>query len=108
MWTAKPGAPVSERDNGRLPIYTTPVQPLGSAALPRTVETAQQRFFEAPLISQLIGGQVVSIVRVGLGETKHFAEGYEAIFGKKKRTGAAKKKGKTRSTTTRKKKLKKK
>jgi hypothetical protein len=25
----------------------------------------------------------VSIVRIGLGETKHFAEGYEAIFGKK-------------------------
>jgi hypothetical protein len=25
----------------------------------------------------------VSIVRVGLAETKHFAEGYEAIFGKK-------------------------
>jgi hypothetical protein len=26
----------------------------------------------------------VSIVRVGLAETKHFAEGYDAIFGKKK------------------------
>ena len=26
----------------------------------------------------------MSIVRVGLGETKNFAEGYEAIFGKKK------------------------
>ena len=26
----------------------------------------------------------MSIVRVGLAETKHFAEGYEAIFGKKK------------------------
>jgi hypothetical protein len=25
----------------------------------------------------------VSIVRIGLGETKKFAEGYEAIFGKK-------------------------
>jgi hypothetical protein len=25
----------------------------------------------------------VSIVRVGLAETKNFAEGYEAIFGKK-------------------------
>jgi hypothetical protein len=24
----------------------------------------------------------VSIVRVGLAETKHFAEGYDAIFGK--------------------------
>jgi hypothetical protein len=29
------------------------------------------------------GGLVVSIVRVGLAETKNFAEGYEAIFGKK-------------------------
>jgi hypothetical protein len=26
----------------------------------------------------------VSIIRVGLAETKRFAEGYEAIFGKKK------------------------
>jgi len=26
----------------------------------------------------------MSIVRIGLGETEHFAEGYEAIFGKKK------------------------
>jgi hypothetical protein len=25
----------------------------------------------------------VSIVRIGLGETENFAEGYEAIFGKK-------------------------
>ena len=32
----------------------------------------------------------MSIVRVGLAETKHFADGYEAIFGKKK-AGAAKK-----------------
>jgi len=30
------------------------------------------------------GENVVSIIRVGLGETKNFAEGYEAIFGKKK------------------------
>jgi hypothetical protein len=29
------------------------------------------------------GGIVVSIVRVGLAETKNFSEGYEAIFGKK-------------------------
>jgi hypothetical protein len=32
----------------------------------------------------------VSIVRVGLAETKKFAEGYDAIFGKKK-GGAARK-----------------
>jgi hypothetical protein len=29
----------------------------------------------------------VSIVRVGLAETKNFAEGYEAIFGKQKASG---------------------
>jgi hypothetical protein len=28
-------------------------------------------------------GLFVSIVRVGLSETKNFAEGYDAIFGKK-------------------------
>jgi hypothetical protein len=28
-------------------------------------------------------GQTMSIVRIGLGETKNFAEGYDAIFGKK-------------------------
>jgi hypothetical protein len=28
----------------------------------------------------------MSIVRIGLGETKNFAEGYEAIFGKKAET----------------------
>lgn len=32
----------------------------------------------------------MSIIRVGLAETKHFSDGYEAIFGKKK-PGAAKK-----------------
>jgi hypothetical protein len=26
----------------------------------------------------------VSIVRIGLAETKHFADGYDAIFGKKR------------------------
>ena len=36
------------------------------------------------------GGVFVSIVRVGLSETKNFAEGYDAIFGKKS-SGKAKK-----------------
>ena len=31
-----------------------------------------------------MGGTLVSIVRVGLAETKHFGEGYDAIFGKNK------------------------
>jgi hypothetical protein len=30
----------------------------------------------------------VSIVRVGLAETKHFAEGYDAIFSKKRPAAA--------------------
>ena len=29
------------------------------------------------------GGSCVSIVRIGLAESKDFAEGYDAIFGKK-------------------------
>jgi hypothetical protein len=32
----------------------------------------------------------VSIVRIGLSETKHFAQGYETIFGKKKAATAKK------------------
>jgi hypothetical protein len=36
----------------------------------------------------------VSIVRVGLAETRNFAEGYEAIFGKKKEKAAEPKKSK--------------
>jgi hypothetical protein len=47
----------------------------------------------------------VSIVRVGLAETKKFAEGYDAIFGKKKTGGAAKK---TKAVAKKKKKLSKK
>jgi hypothetical protein len=39
--------------------------------------------------NQFLGGLNVSIVRVGLAETKRFAEGYEAIFGKKKDQPAA-------------------
>ncbi len=56
----------------------------------------------AEVIRRRNGRFIVSIVRIGLAETKKFAEGYEAIFGKKKaarkppaaaRKGAA---GKTR------------
>jgi hypothetical protein len=53
----------------------------------------------------------VSIVRVGLAETRNFAEGYEAIFGKKKEKAAEPKKSKPTakaSTTKKKKKSKKK
>ncbi|MGF1578130.1 MAG: hypothetical protein ACFCD0_02075 [Gemmataceae bacterium] len=48
----------------------------------------------------------MSIVRLGMSETKNYAEGFEAIFGKKKK-GAHKKsetaKSKTKSTETKKK-----
>ena len=35
------------------------------------------------------GGVRVSIIRVGLAETKKFADGYDAIFGKKPAQAAA-------------------
>lgn len=37
----------------------------------------------------LIGGKTVSIIRVGLAETKKFAEGYDAIFRKGKKDDKA-------------------
>jgi hypothetical protein len=49
----------------------------------------------------------VSIVRVGLSETRHFAEGYEAIFGKKNKSRKTEATAKS-STAKRKKKAKKK
>jgi hypothetical protein len=45
----------------------------------------------------------VSIIRVGLAETKHFAEGYEAIFGKKKEKKSAKGESGARPATGKKK-----
>ena len=53
------------------------------------------------------GGASVSIVRVGLAETKHFAEGYEAIFGKKKGRQTSKAKASAPRGRARKKKSKK-
>ena len=50
----------------------------------------------------------MSIVRVGLSETKKFAEGYDAIFGKKKGTQAKKEKASAPKTSAKKKKAKKK
>ena len=47
----------------------------------------------------------MSIVRIGLAETKNFSEGYDAIFGKKKR---AKKTTSSKAKTGGKKKAKKK
>jgi hypothetical protein len=41
---------------------------------------------------------LVSIVRVGLSETKNFAEGYDAIFGKKKTAKPKKAKASVRKT----------
>ncbi len=61
--------------------------------------------WSAEIFESLYGGKTVSIVRIGLAETKKFAAGYESIFGKKKE--AAPKKGKT-ATAGKKKKGKKK
>ncbi|HZU38355.1 MAG TPA: hypothetical protein VFA18_20690 [Gemmataceae bacterium] len=48
----------------------------------------------------------MSIVRVGLSETQKFAEGYDAIFGKKNPTRVKKKTTGTKSSAGRKKKKK--
>ena len=56
--------------------------------------------------SGIDGGIFVSIVRVGLAETKKFAEGYDAIFGNKGiRSGKPKKKSRApvKNRTSRKK-----
>jgi hypothetical protein len=50
------------------------------------------------------GELAVSIVRVGLAETKKFAQGYDAIFGKKKGATAKKPKPVTKKTAAKKKK----
>jgi hypothetical protein len=50
----------------------------------------------------------VSIVRVGLAETKKFAEGYEAIFGKKKTAESKKPKAVAKASAAKKKKTSKK
>ncbi|HWG45888.1 MAG TPA: hypothetical protein VN688_24210 [Gemmataceae bacterium] len=46
----------------------------------------------------------MSIVRVGLAETKNFSEGYEAIFGKKKTDEAKKPKAVAKNSAVKKKK----
>lgn len=50
----------------------------------------------------------MSIVRVGLAETKHFAEGYEAIFGKNKGTQTKKQQPASKSSQPKRKKTAKK
>lgn len=50
----------------------------------------------------------MSIVRVGLSETQKFAEGYEAIFGKKKATASSRASRKRKTSTRKKKKPRKK
>ena len=50
----------------------------------------------------------MSIIRVGLAETKHFAEGYDAIFGKSKGTQAKKRPSAVKRGAARKKKTSKK
>ena len=50
----------------------------------------------------------VSIIRVGLAETKNFSEGYEAIFGKKKVEAPRSAKASAKGSASKKKKSKKK
>ena len=49
-----------------------------------------------------LGETTVSIVRVGLAETKNFAEGFDAIFGKKKAAPRKKSKAATAKSKARK------
>ena len=53
---------------------------------------------------RLRGGTFVSIIRVGLSETKNFSEGYDAIFSKKKASQARKSEASAKSVTGKKKK----
>ncbi len=48
----------------------------------------------------------MSIIRIGLSETKHFAQGYDAIFGKKK-SGSKKAEAKSKKDKPKKKRSKK-
>ena len=50
----------------------------------------------------------MSIVRIGLSETKNFADGYDAIFGKKKTGGAKKARATAKAGSKKKKNAKKK
>jgi hypothetical protein len=58
----------------------------------------------SPQIAALTEGDFVSIVRVGLAETKNFAEGYDAIFGKKKSSDSKKPKAVAKAAEKKKKK----
>src|SRR5262249_7526040 len=91
---ASPQPRSAKRDNGVGRRYTTQHTEVPRAA----VSGVPNRHGIVGIVG---GGIFVSIVRVGLAETKNFAEGYEAIFGAKKpaakpapKTGAAKKKKK--------------
>src|SRR5262245_52990064 len=66
---------------------------LGSRDLPggETNRADRARLTESVSGPHAEGGLSVSIVRVGLAETKHFAEGYDAIFGNKKKASKARK-----------------
>ena len=46
---------------------------------------------EPQVLPFIIGVLLVSIIRIGLAETKKFAEGYSAIFGNKKKKDEAEK-----------------
>src|SRR5262245_36282945 len=68
-----------------------------------TVVGALRRGEECDDFRTCWGGSSVSIVRIGLAETKNFAEGYEAIFGKKKKEEAPKAEAAKKSKTRKKK-----
>jgi hypothetical protein len=69
------------------------VKPAVASADQRVLRSAGCRLYAESscwLRALVTGGTVVSIVRVGLSETKNFAEGYDLIFGNKKGAKAKK------------------
>jgi len=87
---------LTERARG---IQVIPTLGRVAASLHRLRGAAVTLFFQEDLFA-------VSIIRIGLAETKHFAEGYDAIFGKRnqskpKKAEASSKKGKAKKKNKR-------
>jgi len=85
-----------ERDKKRLALYTETDRATARFGAGKSV----LKDYLVPVREE----NYVSITRVGLAETKNFAAGYEAIFGKKKSSENKKTKAAAQSSTAKKKK----
>jgi hypothetical protein len=88
------GGRPSDLDNFRPAIYTTSAGKGAAAAAAFAWDEGSRSSGRGAGGWNRLTEVLVSIVRVGLAETKNFAEGYEAIFGKKKAAGQEKKEAK--------------